>query len=258
MKEVGIRAAYGSLADVLTSEADVNDPRNKTLQILYDFRELMVEKMYHAQELLGAKGDVVNTHNVIGYRNPIAEYVGLSRIPDPDTYDNGNAPPMVPTFFERFYTVDSVCNIIAQALNEPPRKLNYNSVVTFLQYNRPDRFKADPEEFLYSCFDEEGNFTRGAIMWMLYKMGILRPVDDDPKSIDIATLFPPMDELSLSQSRDRVASQMQQEETLMKSGGLEKSMGKEEIEDLMTSADLAISHNCECCVGDNQEKHTKE
>lgn len=143
---------------------------------------------------------------------------------------------------DRFYTVDSILDHTLLALNEPPRKLNYNAVVSFLQYNRPASF-ADTEEFLYSCFDEQGRFTRGAAAWLLLRAGVLRAADESAGP-DLAALFPPLSELELSRSRDAV---------LMRSGetaapeSLAQSMGKEELDDLVTSADFAVQHVCDNC-----------
>ena len=142
---------------------------------------------------------------------------------------------------DRFYTVDSILDHTLLALNDPPRKLNYNAVVSFLQYNRPASF-ADAEEFLYHCFDDAGRFTRGAAAWLLLRAGVLRAADE--RGPDLAALFPPLSELELSRSRDAV---------LMRSGEtaapepLAQSMGKEELDDLATSADFAVQHVCDNC-----------
>jgi hypothetical protein len=106
-----------------------------------------------------------------------------------------------------------------------------------MQYNRPDEFQADVDEFLFHCFDEMGLFTQGAVVFMLYKMGILKLQKKDGK-IDIDALFPPMTELELSRSRGAGVVLDEAPEPLT------KSMGKEEMDDLMTSADLALDHQC--------------
>ncbi len=58
--------------------------------------------------------------------------------------------------------------MVWKALDE--RKLNYNAVVSYLQYNRPVLFAGDAEEFLFNCFDANGKFTRSAAAWMLWKV----------------------------------------------------------------------------------------
>jgi hypothetical protein len=52
MKEVGIRAAYEALASIRT-DSETNDVANVILQILHNWREVLVEKLYVAQ---GRKG----------------------------------------------------------------------------------------------------------------------------------------------------------------------------------------------------------
>ncbi len=70
LEEVGIRAAYAALASTKMESLDID---NTILELLHGFRELLVEKLYIAQELNGAKqqsgAPLVNTHNVITYRN---------------------------------------------------------------------------------------------------------------------------------------------------------------------------------------------
>ena len=241
MKEVGIRAAYSALADSV--EEAGNDPRNCVLHILYDLRELLVEKMYHAQELDDPVGAVqLNTHNLIAYRNPLARYVGLATIPDPDMTMNSTAATMVPHFFQRFYSVDIMIDAIAQALNEPPRRINYDAIIGFLKYNRPEEEFPDPEEFMWHLFDEEGNFTRGVVAWILYKMGCLKI--DEKHEMEISNMFPPLDELELSRSQGYALERSGQAAVT----SLENSMGREEVvEDLMTSQGLALSHSCAHC-----------
>jgi hypothetical protein len=145
---------------------------------------------------------------------------------------------------DRFYTVDSILDYTLLALNDPPRKLNYNAVVSFLQYNRPPGFD-DAEEFLYHAFDEEGRFTRGAAAWLLLRVGVFKAADGEQP--DIKTLFPPLSELEVSRSRDAV---------LMRSAGAEEpaaepltqSMGQDELDDLVTSTDFAVQHVCDNCA----------
>jgi hypothetical protein len=154
---------------------------------------LLLLELYSTEELNGAKqsrgAPVVNTHNVITYRNGLAlcllpflfrfkfskkkgmfPYIGLAKIPDPNVSDSTIAHRMIPTFFERFYTTECILEHISNCLAD--RKLSYNATVSFLKYNRPAKFQNDPEEFLYNCFDETtGKFTKGCVAWLLYKVG---------------------------------------------------------------------------------------
>lgn len=203
MKEVGIRTAYSALADTLKSDCDANDPKNKVLRLLYDLREFCVEGLYHAQALKGAKSSAnspaINTHNLIVYRNGIHKEIGLKYVPDPNMTDTNVAVPYIETFFERFYHLQCIMECVHRAVNEPPRKLNYNTVVSYLQYHRPEKFGTDAEEFLFHCFDTSGLFTRGAVAWMLYQMGIFS-VPEGGK-VDEEALFPKLDEDTINEIR---------------------------------------------------------
>ena len=159
----------------------------------------------------------MNSHNLAGYRLAIADEIGLKVIPDPDTYKNTNAVRYVDDFFKRFYNIEVVVECIYNALNSPPRKLPYNSVLSYLKYNRPLKFGDDAEEFLFHCFDECGNFTRGTVCWLLYKMDVLSL---EGKSLDEDLLFPEIDEEKKEQirnSRDAIVRSMEQSNPLSKS-----------------------------------------
>jgi len=200
-KEIGVRLAYSTMAETVKSDCDANDIRNAVLRVLYSLRELCIEALYCAQELRGNKS--LNSHPLMGYRNPIAKQIGLDVVPDPDTSNSSVSPHYVETFFERFYTVECVLGCIRSAIAD--RKLSYNSVVSYLQYHRPPKFAAShlQEEFLYHCFDEEGRLTQGALVWMLHQMGILKLAAD--KALDETLLFPPLSEVALNASKGALA-----------------------------------------------------
>lgn len=239
MKEVGIRAAYAALSE--NSQIDANDPRNQMLKLLYELRELCSEMLYITHQLPGRKASstaVANTHYIICYRNAIHDKIGLKFIPDPNMQPIEAAKPMVGTFFERFYHVDVMIACILKALNEPPRRLHYNSIVSFLQYNRPERFGNDQDEFLFHCFDENGAFTKGAVAWMLYKIGVLKPAEG--AQVDDLALFPPVvvedmrDELLRSREKAHVEGDM----------GRDDLTRSQQMVDLQVSADVAMLHDC--------------
>jgi hypothetical protein len=85
-KEIGVRLAYSTMAETVKSDCDANDIRNSVLRVLYALREMCVEGLYCAQELRGNKS--LNSHPLMGYRNPIAKQIGLDVVPDPDTSDS--------------------------------------------------------------------------------------------------------------------------------------------------------------------------
>jgi hypothetical protein len=203
-----------------------NESEGSTLTILFRF---IAQQQHGSGE--------VNTHSVVGYRNAMHKFVGLARIPDPDCPDIAVAVEYVPTFFARFYDMQSILGAIHFALND--RKIAYNAVVSFLQYNRPQTFP-DAEDFLYHCFDDEGKFTRGAAAWLLFKIGVFKEVKKD--SCDVNKLFPPLSELELSKSRDNVLAK-----SVEIVENLEQSLGKEEVEELAESNDWAVSHTCDNC-----------
>jgi hypothetical protein len=102
-------------------------------------------------------------------------------------------------------------NRILKSVNTLPRKLHYPSLVSFLQYNRPQKFKHDAEEFLFHCFDiNTGEFTKNTVAFMLWKMGVLRPVDAKaPAMLLEEKLFPDMEESELDEirkSKDKLLS----------------------------------------------------
>ena len=67
-------------------------------------------------ELRGNKS--LNSHPLMGYRNPIAEEIGLDKVPDPDTTNSSVSKFYVETFFERFYTVEAVVSCIRHVVGK--------------------------------------------------------------------------------------------------------------------------------------------
>jgi hypothetical protein len=207
-KEIGIRALYSCLANVAAGEGD--DIANRVRQLLVTFREQQLEAMYVAQDESSWRGDdrgvgKVDSHDLINYRNQFSSYIGLAPIPDPDItkeFELGT----VAIFFRRFYTIETISSFMLQCLNVAPRRLDYHAVVGFLRYNRPDKWSvAESDDFLFHAFDEMGNFTVGCVYWLLYKLGVFR-LADGVASVDVDKLFPPLDEIRLSRSRENILS----------------------------------------------------
>ncbi len=69
--------AYASLSGTLKSDMDTQNPKNAILRLLLELREACVENLYRAQYLDGAKS--LNSHGLIGYRNMIADQIGLAK-----------------------------------------------------------------------------------------------------------------------------------------------------------------------------------
>ncbi len=124
-----------------------------------------------------------------------------------------------------------------KALNSNPRKLHYNSVVSFLQYNRPSKFRDDQEGFLYSCFDAEGKFSKAAIVWLLFQFGILKVAEG--QVLDEEVLFPPLDEDTIRASRERIMSGQN-----IDNSPLAKSTGSLNVDELRSSMEAIAHHVC--------------
>lgn len=56
---------------------------------------------------------------------------------------------------------------------------------------------------MFHCFDDKGQFTLGSIVWILFKIGIFKP-ERSESEIDVNALFPPLDEIRLSVSRENL------------------------------------------------------
>lgn len=212
-KEIGIRCAFAALAGTLKSDLDEQNIVNVIRRLLKEQREQSIENLYRAQYLKGANS--LNSHGLVGYRNEIAEKIGLEKIPDMHAGSKPVAHQYVDCFFERFYHVDTMIDKVIWALNSSvPRKLDYNNVVAFLRYNRPslERFQKDPEEFLFHCFDPKtGEFTRSAVAYLLWKAGALKAVPGIIVQHLEQLLFPPL---------------MEEEDMMVEEDGLRKSMDK--------------------------------
>lgn len=166
-------------------------------------------------------------------------------------------------YFERFYHVGYILDLVWKALDE--RKLHYNSVVAFLQYNRPILFASDAEEFLFHCFDASGKFTRSAVAWMLWKVwreetkkrrvcfgliqreqfGVLKP-EAAPHLVE-KSLFPPLPPDVLDEVR-------RSRDMILSGGGLdnrslaasrEKPDSVIDIDQIRASADALRNHKCQ-------------
>lgn len=174
--------------------------------------------------------------------------IGLAFIPDQHAGNPQSAKNYVNMFFTHFYHIGVILDTVEKALNEAPRKLHYNSVVSFLQYNRPAAFKSDPEEFLYHCFDTEGRFTRNTVAYVLWKMGVLMPCEEI--SVVEKRLFPPLDPVahdeirrSLDVLRNSLKNSVDQIRASAEGPPLSKSrdLGQE----LRYSTEVAAHHECE-------------
>jgi hypothetical protein len=98
--------------------------------------------------------------------------------------------------------------------------------------------KDDAEEFLYNCFDINGHFTEGCVVWMLFKFGVLR-LADESKPVDENVLFPPLDEDTIRASRERIASGQN-----FDNSPLNKSTSSLDMNEIRNSMESAANHVC--------------
>lgn len=180
MKEVGILQAYA----LITNTAQENNIRSSFMQQLLRclrlLRESAMEDTYVSSPHLEKDGysNVINTHNYITYFNVFAPHIGLLPRPDPDVYSNGDHDYLDLELFFSKYTPDRIIDFVLVAINEKPRKISYQSAVTWFETNTPND-SVDSYEFLSVVFDmETGHLKREWAIYMLHKLGILSPYVD--------------------------------------------------------------------------------
>ncbi len=145
----------------------------------------------------------------------------------------------VEVYFERFYHIQTILDAILRALNDVPRRLVYASAIAFLQYNRPERFGTDAEEFLFHCFDTNGKFTVGCAAWLLLRMGVLcvpagGVLDED-------AMFPALDESlkdSIRASRERILHESGD-------GVANDNNAAVLLDEIRHSTEAALAHSCD-------------
>lgn len=197
-KEIAIRYAYGALMERMERAAGAEALPGMVERLLAQGREECVEWLYRHHRLGGQTGPgSLNSHPLVGYRNAIASAIGVPVIPDQHTLPDTSAKNMVDVFFAKFYSAPYVMQRLGQALNSHPRKVSYNAAIAWLRYNRPtSKFPhpSDQEEFLYCCFDAQGQFSQQCLGWILYKLGVLKAAQG---VVDVEDhLFPDMESKS--------------------------------------------------------------
>jgi len=169
-KEVGLRMVYASMTDSILQHVNSESIETKILLMLRNLRETLTEQT--AQNIIKARGMIMNTHYIIPIRNKMAPSIGLTVIKDQDQYviDDINHIDE----FMQFYTVEKIVTCLRIALNDAPRKLDYLDVLSFLEKHKPlevDEYEFK-EEFLFDV--SKGYFTDAGIRFLLHKMKIFR------------------------------------------------------------------------------------
>jgi len=164
MKEVAVNLAYSSLTTNLKEFIEKQSLPSLTLRHLQTLRELIVEEVF-----IASGNFMVNTHNLVSFRNGISGHVGLPEIVDVNAFVKAPEEAKVVHFYEK-YTPERIADTFCKAVNDKDRKIPYNTLIDWLQQNSP---KEDAYEFLGECFDENGHLTLSAALYSLYRMNVL-------------------------------------------------------------------------------------
>eukprot|EP01098_Paradermamoeba_levis_P002704 TRINITY_DN1315_c0_g1_i1.p1 TRINITY_DN1315_c0_g1~~TRINITY_DN1315_c0_g1_i1.p1 ORF type:complete len:450 (+),score=118.27 TRINITY_DN1315_c0_g1_i1:51-1352(+) len=186
-KEIGIRLAYGFVTDSMKVDFEKETLHSYLLRLLYTLRELVCEKVFIRHIPQHNYG--MNSHYIVPFRNGMADQVGLDQVPDvnfpaPLVYES-----QVPQFFEE-YTVELIVKTIKDAINQKPKKIPYEVVLTWLELNRPKEYENDGYGWLEEAFDEEtGELKEQYVLYMLLQNNILLyPDEADQREKEIAIL----------------------------------------------------------------------
>jgi len=141
-------------------------------RLLRDLRLKCMEEYFHIKTSIKQ----LNTHNLIGFQNKIAPAVGLPIIPDPHGYSDVNP---VPKEWDTYYSVDKILTFIQKCINEKPKKIPYDLMVTWFEENS---LLEDTYEFLGVVFDEDtGLVKKEWIYYLLQKYKVI--FGPDPKKL---------------------------------------------------------------------------
>eukprot|EP00747_Dinoflagellata_sp_TGD_P003087 gnl/TRDRNA2_/TRDRNA2_106833_c0_seq1.p1 gnl/TRDRNA2_/TRDRNA2_106833_c0~~gnl/TRDRNA2_/TRDRNA2_106833_c0_seq1.p1 ORF type:complete len:828 (+),score=144.07 gnl/TRDRNA2_/TRDRNA2_106833_c0_seq1:38-2521(+) len=162
-KEVGVDLAYAQITQSHAKLAQRMSFRTHVLRLLQEKRDMIVEQLFMEFN------SYVNTHSLVSFRNSLANEVGIRHIPDKYAY-----PMQVDECQFRFwqlYSSDSIISLLDTALNEHPRRIPYDSFVSWLKDQATD---TDPYSYLYAAFDVDGRVRRSCIESALCVLGVVR------------------------------------------------------------------------------------
>jgi hypothetical protein len=172
-KEIGIRMVYAAMMDSMMEHMKENSVETKVLSLLKKNRFVLSELVAEALIFNGKKSvNVFNSHNVIPVQNSLAAQIGIDHIPDPDggsrSFDTAYAE------FMKRYTLEHILKVIAGAVNDSHRLINYHDCVEFFEQIKPEGL----DSYVYLndfVFDmNTGKFTNAAMKYMLWKLDIIK------------------------------------------------------------------------------------
>jgi len=172
-KKVGIDGAYHSMVESLKDLHEAQTMGALLTRLLRDLRLKCMEEYFHVK----TKIKELNTHNLIGFQNKIAVQVGLPNIPDPHEYHSGEIPDYKE--WDTYYTVDKILDFITKGINDKPKKIPYDLLVTWYENHS---LLEDTYEFLGSVFDEDTGLKKKEwIYYLLQKYKVI--YGPDPKKL---------------------------------------------------------------------------
>eukprot|EP01083_Nonionella_stella_P040969 111086_1 len=169
-KEVGISMAYSLMTGTIRGEMDRQSMGHQVAQLLHKLKQLLIESMFLSE------GRAMNTHPLLAYQNGLAPYIGLDRVPDQHQQPEAAGPDRVNKFFQ-FYSVEALIDVISLAINDTPRKIPYDTIISWLESHCPPG--TDKYEFMSRAFDtDSGHLTESAVVAILLSEGVLRVGDE--------------------------------------------------------------------------------
>ena len=170
-KEVGIDLVYSLLTGSAAAEYSRKGLKQCILRLLASLRVNLVEQLY-----VEIRPGEINTHPLARFRNDMAERLGIQQLADVGYLQNRwSAPDVTEEHYRRFhelYNVEEIYKVVQIAMNETPKKIEYQVLFEWMKENSPTQ---NPMAFLMHAFDMEdtGNLHREAILWILKMCGIL-------------------------------------------------------------------------------------
>jgi hypothetical protein len=174
-KEVGIDAAYAQMTRTCSELAERSSFEAHVFRLLRQKREQVVEEL--SIEFCRRIRHSTNTHILVPFRNLLAHDVGIRNIPDPNAasdlfaHEDGAVADSISRFWH-LYSFDAILGEVAAALNEMPRRIPYDSLISWLKIHVP--FETDVYSFLSASFDVNGHIRHQTIEYALCYLGILQ------------------------------------------------------------------------------------
>lgn len=177
-KEIVVNATYALLTNEIKAFAMKESLRGQIIDVLAILRELISEEMYMNRIKNNKSMYGKNEHYIVDYKNKIAKHIGIDTIHDdqPATI-NFDHTDDIKNFFQ-YYSTTRILAIMREKMNSRPHKITYDLLVEWFEQNSP---LTDKYEFLGACFNEKGDFTDDAILYLLWKTGIIDKKSDKLK-----------------------------------------------------------------------------